>query len=86
MKVIVILTFISIFGLAFSDEINGDNRNSTDIEEADEVESNVDDPTHRLCRSNFNLYKMYFILKIVENIFNHQNQEHQSNISEFFFI
>lgn len=71
MKITVILTFISVFGLAFSDEINGDNRNSSDIEEADEVESDVDDPPHRLCRSNFYLYKVYFILKIVENNFNH---------------
>ena len=71
MKIAITLTFISIFGLAFSDEINGDNGNSTDIEEVYEVESDVDDPTHRLCRSNFNLKQMYFILKIVENRFNH---------------
>ena len=48
MKIAITLTFISIFELAFSDEINDDNGNSTDIEEVYEVESDVDDPTHRL--------------------------------------
>lgn len=55
MKITVIIAFIWIFGIAFSDEINGDDGNSTDIEE-------VIDPTHRLCRSNANFKQMYFIL------------------------
>ena len=61
MKITVILAFISIFGLAFSDEINGDNGNSTDIEEINEVDSEVNDPTHELCRSNINFKQIYFL-------------------------
>lgn len=62
MKITVILAFIWIFGLAFSDEINGDDGNSTDIEDVNEVDSEVNDPTHRLCRSKVDFKQMYFIL------------------------
>ena len=62
MKITVVLAFISILGLEFSDEINGDDGNSTDFEEVNEVDSDVNNSTHRLCRSNINFKQMYFIL------------------------
>lgn len=70
MKIAVILAFIWIFGLAFSDEINGDDGNSTDFEEVNKVDSEVNDPTHKLCRSN-NFLSKCILFCIDENSFNH---------------
>ena len=69
MKITVILAFIWIFGLAFPDEINGDDGNSTNIEEVNKVDSEVNDPTHKLCRSIF--LSKCILFYIDENSFNH---------------
>ena len=60
MKVIFTFALIFIFGMAFSDEIDGDDGNDTDIDidepDSDQMEE-VDDPFHsrKHCKWNIKL-------------------------------